>query len=196
MNRLFAPIRVRALALASTALLVFGALAASQASAQSTPGRYAMLPLVAGDTGVPYQVFATKAERTEYANAISAGIQARGGKPIAKSSVEIALAKAGFDQESPYRACETATCAREIGRAVGADSVVFGSVTRALSMIWGSEVSIVDVATGRVRGPYDLGYKGDFLTLETGVGALSHAVADRMIADDAERSHARAMARR
>gem|GEM_PF-5213918 len=185
--------RLRTLAVA----LVVGSTVAIAATAQANASTYAMLPLVAGDTGVPYQVFASKAERTTYGDAIARGIRARdGGTRIAKSRVEKALATAGIDQESPYRACNDAACARKIGRAVRADTVVYGSVTRALSMIWGSEVSIVDVATGRVEGPYDLGYKGDFLTLETGVGELSRAVSNRLIADASARNRAAAMARR
>lgn len=68
---------------------------------------------------------------------------------------------------------------------------MFGSVTRALAMIWGSQVSLVDVATGKVTGPYELGYKGDFTTLSTGVDTLAQAVSARMIADaQLRRSHA------
>ncbi|GAC1494361.1 MAG: hypothetical protein NVS1B2_10860 [Vulcanimicrobiaceae bacterium] len=181
-----------------TLAIVAGAVAAAPpVGAQTSAGSFALLPLVAGDTGVPYQVFASKSERTQYGNSISAGIRrANGGTPIAADRIARALTRAGIDQESPYRACDEASCARSIGRSVGADSVVFGSVTRALSMIWGSQVSIVDVATGRGRGPYDLGYKGDFLTLETGVGELARAVSNRLIADAAERNRTRAMARR
>jgi len=65
------------------------------------------------------------------------------------------------------------------------------SVTRALAMIWGSQVSMVDVASGAVTGPYELGYKGDFLTLSTGVDTLAQAVSTRMIADAARRAAAR-----
>jgi hypothetical protein len=177
--------------------LVVGSTGAIAATAQINAGTFVMLPLVAGDTGVPYQVFASKAERTTYGDAIARGIRARdGGTRVANSRVAKALATAGIDQESPYRACNDAACAREIGRAVHADTVVYGSVTRALSMIWGSEVSIVDVATGHVEGPYDLGYKGDFLTLETGVDVLAQVVSNRLIADASARSRARAMARR
>ena len=179
--------------------LAFAAIAAlaapGAARAQTTGGTFAMLPLVAGDTGVPYQVFASKSERTEYGDSIAAGIRRTSDeRQIPRATVARALAAAGIDQESPYRACNDADCARKIGRAVRADTVVYGSVTRALSMIWGSEVSIVEVASGRVRGPYDLGYKGDFLTLETGVGELARAVSNRIVADTAERH--RAMARR
>ncbi len=194
MNRRPAP---RPLLVALGALAIALAFGANAAIAQTHASTYVMLPLVAGDTGVPYQVFASKAERTTYGDAIARGVRAHdGGTRIAKSRVAKALAAAGFDQESPYRACDVAACARKIGRDVGADTVVFGSVTRALSMIWGSEVSVVDVATGHVAGPYDLGYKGDFLTLETGVDDLAQAVSQRLIADANARTRARAMARR
>jgi len=109
--------RLRTLAVA----LVVGSTVAISATAQANASTYAMLPLVAGDTGVPYQVFASKAERTTYGDAIARGIRARdGGTRIAKSRVENALATAGIDQESPYRACNDAACARKIGRAVRA----------------------------------------------------------------------------
>ena len=193
MRLIFRPTRVRASFLA--AVFACGSVAACMttfAVAKTSASTYAMLPLVAGDTGVPYQIFATKAERTTYGDAIARGIRARdGGTRISKNRVTKALAAAGIDQESPYRACDDADCARKIGRAVHADTVIYGSVTRALSMIWGSEVSIVDVATGRVNGPYDLGYKGDFLTLETGVDDLAQAVSNRLIADASVRSRAR-----
>ncbi len=169
----------------------------SVASAQTVMGTFAMLPLVAGDTGVPYQIFASKNERGEYGASIAAGIRkSYAGVQISDARVARALTKAGIDQESPYRACNDADCARRIGRSLHADTVVFGSVTRALSMIWGSEVSIVEVASGRVQGPYDLGYKGDFLTLKTGVGELSAAVSNRLIADAVDRNRGRTMARR
>ena len=189
----FRPTRVYATFLAT--LLASASIVAfmtTSAIAQTNAGTYAMLPLVAGDTGVPYQVFASRAERTTYGDAIASGIRARdGGTRIATNHVAKALAAAGIDQESPYRACDDAACARKIGRAVHADTVLYGSVTRALSMIWGSEISIVDVATGRVNGPYDLGYKGDFLALETGVDDLAQAVSNRLIADASVRSRSR-----
>ncbi len=187
----------RTLILSLAVTLGTSALAAVASQAQNNAGTFAMLPLVAGDTGVPYQVHATHAERTSFGHSIAAQIRASdGGIPIADARIARALAHAGIDQETPYHACTDAVCARRIGRAVGADTVLFGSVTRALAMIWGSEVSIVDVATGRVQGPYDLGYKGDFITLEAGVGELAHAVSNRLIADSALRNRNRAMARR
>lgn len=174
--------------------------AAGAALATASPVRagsttFALLPLVAGDTGMPYQVHATEAERTELGSKFERRVMAmKGGVAIPAARVDRAIAAAGYDQNSAYKQCDDATCARKIGRALHVDTVMFGSVTRALAMIWGSEVSLVDVATGNVTGPYDLGYKGDFITLSTGVDVLAEAVSTRMIADAANRHHARALA--
>ncbi len=189
--------RTRLLSLVTVACAASLVLAPAQTSAQSGAGTFAFLPLVAGDTGMPYQVFPTPSERAELGRSIVAQVQANnGGTPVPDARVASVLAHAGIDQNTAYHACEDAVCARKVGRALHADTVIFGSVTRALAMIWGSQVSLVDVATGRVQGPYELGYKGDFITLETGVGTLAQVVSNRLIADAAERRHARTMAHR
>ncbi|GAC1307764.1 MAG: hypothetical protein NVSMB19_20680 [Vulcanimicrobiaceae bacterium] len=181
----------RTLSLGAAALAV--ALAAVPAGAAET--KFALLPLVAGDTGMPYAVLPTVAERAELGNRFEARVMAmNGGVALPATQVERALSKSGYDQNSAYKQCDDAACARKIGRSLHVDTVMFGSVTRALAMIWGSQVSLVDVATGVVRGPYDLGYKGDFITLSTGIDSLAQAVSTRMIADAAERHRARALA--
>lgn len=182
----------------TAAIFVAGLVASASANAAERTS-FALLPLVAGDTGMPYQVHATEAERTELGTKFERGVMAmKGGVAVAPSRVERAIEAAGYDQNSAYKQCDDAACARKIGRSLHVDTVMFGSVTRALAMIWGSEVSLVDVASGNVTGPYDLGYKGDFITLSTGVDVLAQAVSTRMIADAAgrKRSHAIASARR
>ena len=47
-------------------------------------------------------------------------------------------------------ACAEAGCARQIGRALGARTVVFGKVVRFTGIRWNTEVSAVQVSTGRI----------------------------------------------
>lgn len=188
----FASVRTAALG----ALVFAAVLAAPRTAGAADTTSFALLPLVAGDTGMPYQVYATEAERDELGTKFERGVMAlKGGVAIPAARVEHAVAAAGYDQNSQYKECDDAACARTIGRKLHVDTVMFGSVTRAMAMIWGSQVSLVDVATGRVTGPYDLGYKGDFTTLSTGVDVLAQAVSTRMIADATERKRERAVAR-
>ncbi len=182
----------RTLALGAVALVSFWA-APGPAQAGGRP-QFALLPLVAGDTGMPYAVLPTVSERAELGHRFETRVMAMsGGVAIAAPRVERAIARAGYDQNSAYRQCADAGCARKLGHALHVDTVMFGSVTRAMAMIWGSQVSTVDVASGVVRGPYDLGYKGDFLALSTGIDTLAQAVSTRLIADAAERRRAHAL---
>lgn len=68
---------------------------------------------------------------------------------------------------------------------------MYGSVMRYMAMIWGTEVNLVDVASGKIEGPYTLGYKGDYVALSSGVDTLAQALSTRMIADAAARNHSR-----
>jgi hypothetical protein len=154
------------------------------AAQEYAPSTFALLPLVAGDPGLPYSIFPTVAERTELGGRIERDVaRMRAGRPASDATVVRAVTKAGFDQDSAYRSCEDADCARTVGRALHVDCVIFGSVTRYLAMIWAADVSIVDVKTGRVRGPYALGYKGDYESLSMGVGALSQSLSRTLISD-------------
>jgi hypothetical protein len=49
-----------------------------------------------------------------------------------------------------------------------------------MALIWGAEVSLVDVATGTVRGSYQVGYKGDYLSLMEGLPPLAQAVENQL----------------
>jgi len=145
-------------------------------AAGSTP--FAVLPLVVGDTGLPDAIRPSVAERTALADQLAREAErARPVRAVADGRVARALAAAGFDQDAPYRACNAAACARRIGRALGVRAVVFGSVTRYMALIWGMDVSVVDVRTGRVTGPFSLGYKGDYAALYAGEDDLSVALA-------------------
>src|SRR6202042_3262397 len=70
-------------------------------------------------------------------------------------------------------ACDDAACARRAGAAIGARSVVFGTVTRYMALIWSAQAQMVDVRTGHVDGPYDVGYKGDYDALDHGIDVLA-----------------------
>jgi hypothetical protein len=156
--------------------------------AQTTGSTFALLPLVAGDTGMPYQVFPTSAEREALGAYLERGIVRRnGGIPASGARVARALAAGGYDQNDAYKQCDDAACARKLGKAMHVDTVVFGSVTRAMAMIWGTEVSLVDVATGNVQGPYQLGSKGDYLALSEDVPLLAGSLSQTLIADAAAR---------
>jgi hypothetical protein len=72
--------------------------------------------------------------------------------------------------------CEDAACARRVGAARHVARVVFSSATRHMAMIWSAQASVVDVASGRVSGPYDVGYKGDYDAIAVGVDTLASAL--------------------
>ena len=188
------PFRIRTIA--TLALAFAGALGtAGSAGARSAGDRFAILPLVAGDTGQPYAIFPTPAERSALGGQLEHQVvDMNGGTAIASANVEHAVLKAGFDQNSAYRQCDDAVCARRIGRELHVDTVLYGSVTRYMAMIWGTEVSLVDVATGKVHGPYSLGYKGDYTSLTAGVAELAQSVSHTLIADAAARAGTRSMA--
>lgn len=72
--------------------------------------------------------------------------------------------------------CGDAACARRVGAAHHVSRVVFSSATRHMAMIWTAEASVVDVASGRVSGPYDIGYKGDYEAIRAGLDSLAFAM--------------------
>jgi hypothetical protein len=149
--------------------------------------RFAVLPLVVGETGLPDASAPSAAQRAALVAQLErATRRAHGGVAVAEARVVRALAQAGYDQDAPYRACAEPTCARRIGRALHVDAVVYGSVTRYMALIWGMDVAVVDVASGRVRGPFSLGYKGDYDALYAGEDALAAPLA-RTLVDAAAR---------
>ena len=72
--------------------------------------------------------------------------------------------------------CADAACARRVGRAHHLARVVFSSATREMAMIWTAQASVVDVASGRVSGPFDVGYKGDYDAIRVGLDDLAGAM--------------------
>lgn len=123
----------------------------------------AVLPFAAGDTGMPYSIVPTAAERSGLTDRLAGGMRA-GGVRIVRGTT----------------ACDDAPCARRAGAALGARTVVFGTATRYMAMIWGASTDIVDVRTGRVDGPYNVGYKGDYEALRYGIDDLAAALDRRL----------------
>jgi hypothetical protein len=152
------------LALAA-ALLLISTLPVSAAGTQPT---IAVLPLAAADTGIAYGLLPSPAELKVMTAQLRAGLGSGGALLVAQEQLGPAVAAAGFDQTSPIRSCVVAECARKIGRSVHADEVVVGAVTREMAVVWGTDFSIVDVRTGKVRGELNVGYKGDVQAMELG----------------------------
>jgi hypothetical protein len=128
----------------------------------------AVLPLAAADSGMPYGLLPSLSELTVMTTQLRAGLRAGGISLVTPSHMTRALAAANFDQSSPSRSCASVECARRIGRAVHADTVVAGAVTRAMAIVWSTDFLIVDVGTGKVIGEPRLGYKGDVQAMEIG----------------------------
>jgi len=174
------------------AFTLIAGLAATRANPSPAPSTFALLPLVAGDLGLPYAVLPTAEERGALGRKLAFEVvHARGGAEVSPPRVAAVLVRAGIDQNSTYRQCASAECARRVGRALHVDTVMYGSVMRYMAMIWGTEVNLVDVASGKIEGPYTLGYKGDYVALSSGVDTLAQALSTRMIADAAARNHSR-----
>ena len=99
---------------------------------------------------------------------LRAGLASGGVALVGTSRLPGVVTCAGFDQTTPIRSCVVADCAQRIGRAVGADAVVVGAVTRGMAVIWGTSFSIVDVRSGKVTAEMNVGYKGDVQAMELG----------------------------
>lgn len=127
-----------------------------------------VLPFAAGDTGMPYSIVPSTAERAGLADRLAGDMRARGLRVVRGAT-----------------ACEDDACARRAGAALGARTVVFGTATRYMALIWGASTDIVDVRTGRVDGPYAVGYKGDYEALRHGIDDLAVALDRRLHAGGA-----------
>jgi hypothetical protein len=141
---------------------------AAPSRAAAAPPVVAVLPLAAADSNLPYGLLPSPGELDIMTGRLNAGLRASGVTLVRERQIAPALSAAGFDQTTPIRACVVADCARRIGRKVHANAVVVGAVTRAMAVIWGTDFSIVDVATGKVLGEMNVGYKGDVQAMERG----------------------------
>ncbi len=72
--------------------------------------------------------------------------------------------------------CDDAACARRAGAAHHLSRVVFSSATRHMAMIWTAQANVVDVVSGRVSGPFNVGYKGDYDAIAVGLDDLASAM--------------------
>lgn len=125
----------------------------------------AVLPFAAGDTGMPYAIVPTAAERGGLADRLVSDLRGQGMSAVRGQAT-----------------CSDVACARRAGAALGARHVVFGTVTRYMALIWSAQAQLVDVGSGRVDGPYDVGYKGDYDALDHGFDALAVALDRRLAA--------------
>jgi hypothetical protein len=157
--------------------------AGASANPSGACDRFAVLPLVAGDTGLPYAIDPSPAERLALGERLGKLIAGRATPVVDPARVNRVMVGDGYGPSSRRDACDDAACARRIGQQLGVRTVIYGSVTRAMALIWSTEVSLVDVATGAARGPYEVGYKGDYLSLMEGLPALAQAVANQLERD-------------
>jgi cytochrome c biogenesis protein CcmG/thiol:disulfide interchange protein DsbE len=125
----------------------------------------AVLPFAAGDNGMPYAILPTPAQRAGLADRLAVDLR-RGGVRVVRGGVS----------------CDDALCARRAGAALGARTVVYGTATRYMALIWGASTDVVDVRSGRVQGPYSVGYKGDYDSLRNGIDDLAAALVPRLSA--------------
>ncbi|MBC5808308.1 MAG: hypothetical protein ACR2KS_07965 [Candidatus Eremiobacter antarcticus] len=152
------------------------------------PTTVTILPLSPVDTGLPYAPLPTAAQLSALTRLLAAGVGTSAGVHVQNSANAARELRArGFDQSTTQRSCAEPKCAADVGRAVGADLVVYGGVTRLMAVIWSTEVSVVDVHSNAVLGPLDAGYKGDYSAMEVGEHRLGEAVR-RLIARSGSRS--------
>ncbi|MFL5409022.1 MAG: pentapeptide repeat-containing protein [Myxococcales bacterium] len=67
--------------------------------------------------------------------------------------------------ESPGEACSGAACALEIGKAMPASRVAYGTIVKVSNLIWYADAALVDVGAGRVLRSEELEIKGDIVQL-------------------------------
>jgi hypothetical protein len=107
---------------------------------------------------------------------LRAGLGSDGVPLVVQKRVAQAVSAADFDQATPIHSCIVVECARKIGRAVHADTVIVGAVTRAMAVVWGTNFLIVDVRSGKVMN-MSVGYKGDVQSMELGERDAGNCIA-------------------
>jgi hypothetical protein len=135
--------------------------------AGSTPGvaaradtLIAVLPLAPASTGQPYSPLPTPNDLQELTGQLRTGFVEGGVRVIPLPRVAQAVASHGFAQSTLERSCAEPECAQVVGRAAGAKAVAFGRVTRLMALIWSTQVTVVDVHTGKQIAALQGGYKG------------------------------------
>jgi hypothetical protein len=117
-----------------------------------------VLALGAADPGLPYAPLPSRAEL--------GGLTDRLAHDLRGTGVRVVRAA---------QSCDDNACALRLARERGARAVVFGATLRAMAMIWSTQATVVDVASGRST-TFDAGYKGDYLTMCVGIDELAGAV--------------------
>lgn len=157
MLRSFAVALIAALATGSPAL-----------AGPAHPGLVALLPLAPASTGQPYSPLPTPEDLRDLTGQLRTGFVQGGVRVVALPRVSKAVTSQGFAQDTLERSCAEVRCAQAVGRAVGANTVVYGRVTRLMALIWSTEVTVIDVRTGKPLAELQGGYKGG--PTEMGVG--------------------------
>jgi hypothetical protein len=140
------------------------ALVLAAGMAAGPPLTVAVLPLTAADPGIPYELLPTQNELQTMTSGVRAGLE--------KSGVTLV----GLDGSAATK-CYDEVCAQKVGRERHARYVVFGSLARLMAVWWSTDLSLVDVATGKVLGDLRVDYKGDVLSMEHGASYIGACVA-------------------
>jgi Protein of unknown function (DUF2380) len=128
----------------------------------------ALLPLAPASTGQPYSPLPTPQDLRDLTAQLRTGFVQGGVRVMALPRVSRAVTSQGFAQDTLERSCAEVECAQAVGRAVGARAVAYGRVTRLMALIWSTEVTVIDVRTGKPLAELQGGYKGG--PTEMGVG--------------------------
>jgi hypothetical protein len=124
----------------------------------------AVLPLTAADPGIPYEVLPTQSELQTMTSGVRAGLE-RGGVMLVP-----------LDGAAATR-CYDELCAQKVGQERHARYVVFGSLARLMAVWWSTDLTVVDVRTGKPIGDLRVDYKGDVLSMEHGASYIGGCVA-------------------
>ena len=156
---------------------VAAALLASAASPKDPAVHIALLPLAAAQTDLPYAPLPTSAELAGLTATLRRSIEAFHLEVIPAQRVDEGVRAAGFDQGNVLRACLTVACAARIGHAVGATTVVIGTVTRTIGINWGTKVQVIAVPSGRQLGEYVARVLGDERSMQADEDVVAGCVA-------------------
>jgi hypothetical protein len=118
------------------------------------PSTVAVLPLSANDTGLPYEVLPSQSQLHAMTRQLRLGLTDGGIVLVPENRLQ--------------KACYDDDCATSVGRAMHVDRVVFGTVTRVISVWWSTDLGVVDVHSGKMLGEMRVDYKGDVISMEHG----------------------------
>jgi len=92
---------------------------------------------------------------------LASHLASNGYEPVEAARIGRALQTMG----TPASGCADAACAAQLGRAIGAELVVFGRVIKVSDLIWLVEATLVDTGQGRILRSEQLELKGDVAQL-------------------------------